>query len=102
MKSLREVIDEAGEKYDTKTIMLDFTAYVEDRPVIVSAILDLTAVVHPSDVLYKSVVNLNKVMVKSVEWVDRAKLDTQTRQARRRGRYFSHIARTGGRVNGSK
>ena len=94
MKSLRQHIDEAGERYDSEIIMPEFLAWVGDRVVFVQAILELTAIVHPqNDVTDKSVVNLNKVLVDKVVWVNRAIQDRLNRKARRRGIQLSGITR---------
>ena len=102
MKSLRQHIDEAGERYDEQVIMPEFFAWFGDEVVQVQAILDRTAVIiHNERVEDKSVVNLNKILIDEVMWVDRAPQDTLNRKARRRGHMFSGISRLGRVINGN-
>jgi hypothetical protein len=93
MKSLREIIDEAGETYDVKTIVPGFRALADGRIVTVQSILDLTAIVYPIHLKYptpddRSVVSLTKVLLEMPEkltWVERGTTDARIRVSRRRG-----------------
>jgi hypothetical protein len=96
MKSIKQIIAEAGDKHSTEQLMPEFLASYRGNLVVVKAILNLTAVVYPPQQVHETAVaRLDEVMVRPhlVKWVPRSKEDIRIRLAYKRGFRLSQIAK---------
>lgn len=87
MISLREIIDAAGEKNDSEKILAGFICHVDDKPLFLFSILDLTGIVYPvDDMTDRDVVNLKRIMVwpQDIHWIPRMIQDSSMRKSIRR------------------
>lgn len=88
MKTLRQIIDEAGDKARVNVIKPDFKAYINTNEVVVQAILERTAVVYPINYVHqKFLANLAAVIVdeKDIEWYSKTEDQLRILRARSNG-----------------
>lgn len=88
MRSLKEIIDEAGERNDRETILAGFIGYINDEPQFIYAILERTAVYFKlGEETDRHLSLLSQVMVwpQDIKWIPRTRRDATQRQSVRRG-----------------
>lgn len=96
MKSIKQIIEEAGDRNFLEQLQPEFVASYRGTPVVVKAILNNTAVVYPPrKVDQTAVARLDELMVRPhfVKWIPRSKEEIRIRSGYRRGLRLAILAK---------